>query len=450
MGDSAGRTGLWIGFGLIALLLPLPFLGNLREQVVPYISLTTAATLLLYGGIVWLRRRSKSIRPRDVLLVAVLLRAVVFPLEPSLSDDAWRYLWDGRLVANGISPYHHVPADPTLTPWRDELYGLQGYPETNTIYPPIAQLIFAGAAAFDSAPGSEPVVLYLLYKLLLIAAELGAIILLLRILGRLRLPATGAILYAWHPLVVVELAGQGHTDAFWVLALGLALSGFLLGRPGRGLPGLAFGVGTRLFPLLAMPLWLRFVERGRRPIGLLLALPFLLLLYPLLDPDAFSRYSTVAARFTNFYEFNGGVYFGIKGILDALHFAPSNAIAGGITTGLMLAGIAVVTLWPIRKRTVRALVTRMLAIVTLQIALGAKVHVWYFVVPLYLLSLWPERRLLLPWVWATLIAPLTYLYYVAEPFGEKMWAVALEWGGFALLLCAGYVAAMKGERERRD
>ncbi len=428
-----------IGGAILCCLLPLPFLGDLRQAVIPYIVLGLFATLLLYFGFSFLYKQRSAPKDRDILLIALLLRLVVLPIQPSLSDDAWRYVWDGRLVAEGISPYHHIPADPALAQFHDELLELQGYPETNTIYPPAAQLIFATAVSLSSPFSSSPLVPYYLYKLLLIAAELFAVWLLLQLLRCYRRSSLGAILYAWHPLAVVELAGQGHTDGLWVLSLGLALYGFATARAGKGLPGLSFGVATRLFPLLLLPLWSRFLSKRSLVVGGLLSIPFLLLLYVFIDPEAFSRYTTVAQRFTNFYEFNGGFYMAVKGLLDELHIKPSNRIAGGITTGLMLLGVAAITLWPLQKKTLSRLLAGVMGIVTLQIALSAKVHIWYFVLPLYLLAFVPDKRFGLAWLWVALIAPLTYLHYSTEPFQERVWVVALEWGGFAVLAAGSTV-----------
>lgn len=451
MGARSGGLALLCAAAMALCMAFCRFYGDLRGDAFAYAAAAVAATSLLYLFYLFLRK--KEIRPglRHILLVAALLRLLAFPQPPSLSDDAWRYLWDGRLTAEGINPYHYVPADPALASYHDDLFRLQGYPETNTIYPPGAQLIFAGAVSLGAPFGSDPLLLFYLYKLLLVAADLLAVYLLLRMLEKLRRPLAGAILYAWHPLVIVELAGQGHTDAFWVLATGLALYGFLFRTAGSGLPALGFGAAVRLFPLLVMPLWLRFAERGKRMVALLSALPFLLLLVPLLDPEALRRYSTVAARFTNYYEFNGGAYFAVKGLLDAARVSPSNTIAGAIITGLLLAGAAVITLRPLRRRTFSALLASAAAVVTLQIILSAKVHIWYFVLPLYLLAFRPDRPLSRAWLWAALVAPLTYLYYAVEPNRELMWVVVAEWGGFALLWSAGVVAErQKKRREKRE
>jgi hypothetical protein len=42
--------------------------------------------------------------------VAILMRLVLLPLTPELSDDIYRYLWDGQVQLAGINPYRYAPA----------------------------------------------------------------------------------------------------------------------------------------------------------------------------------------------------------------------------------------------------------------------------------------------------------------------------------------------------
>lgn len=428
-----------LGIGLFLLLSSLLVVSDLRANAATFVLIITSATLLLFG-LFRLTRGSGTAPSRTTIIVgAILLRVLLLPLTPSLSDDAWRYLWDGRLVLNGISPYHHFPNDSSLAGFHDELYRLQGYPETNTIYPPGAQLLFAASIAIAAPLGDDPLIGYYVWKIILVAIELGAILLLLKLLDRHRLDRGWALLYAWHPLVLVEIAGQGHTDGLWVAALGLAFWGYDRMRQGDGLGAVGLGVVTRIFPALIAPVWFRFIEPGRRVKALLWGVPVLLLLIPLLDPVAFDTYTRVAARFTNYYEFNGGFYYAVKRLLDELRVMPSNTIAGLITTGVLIVGVAMITLRPIRRRTFESLLLRVLGIITLQIALTAKVHVWYVVAPLFLLPLERSRRFAPGWLWMSLVAPMTYLYYAVVPNSEPLWLLWAEWAGLGLLLIFGFI-----------
>ncbi len=246
----------------IALLIaPLAWIDDLRAAVPLYLVLVTAAALLLYVGVRWIERSGRDISARTILVGALLLRLLVLPMQPSLSDDVWRYLWDGRLLLHGVNPYTALPADTSLTRFHDELFLRQGYPTTNTIYPPGAQLLFASVMAVSESVGSPFLVGYYCYKIVVLGLELLAIYLLLAALRLRGIPLHRAILYAWHPLPIIELCGQGHTDSIWAVAI-LAAFVLLLQRRGRGggraLGPLAFGAAGRLYPLGVMPLFLRY------------------------------------------------------------------------------------------------------------------------------------------------------------------------------------------------
>ncbi len=442
------RATLLVPVPIALILLQILLLGDLREHAYTYAFVAAAATIILYGGYLLIRRSGLTLGTPAIVGTALLLRLIVLPIQPSLSDDAWRYLWDGRLVTHGLSPYSGPPADSRFSHLHDDLYRVQGYPTTNTIYPPGVQLWFAGAVSFVS-PGTEAgrMVSYYIWKVFLVAAELAAILLLIGTLRRLGRSIVPVILYAWHPLAVMEIAGQGHTDGLWVLALALACYWFVAGRAGRGLGGLAFGASVRLFPLLMMPVWYRYLDRRERIIGIVLSIPFMLLLALLLDPDIIRRFGEVAVRFTDYYEFNGGAYYAVKSVLDTLHIKPSNVVAGRITTGVLLLGVAVVTLWPIRSREFGSLLARLLVIVTLQIALTAKSHVWYGVAPLALVTLEARGRFRPLWLWLTLVAPLTYLYYASDPPGESLTLLWIEWGGAVVAWVVGEIWWRRPGRE---
>lgn len=354
----------------------------------------------------------------------------MLPMGPSLSDDAWRYLWDGRLLLNGVNPYHVVPADPSIASLRDTLYVLQGYPTTHTIYPPGAQLLFAASVAPAVSFDLDHRVSLVLYKLILIVAEVIGIVCLLA-LRRLRgVSFTPVILYAWHPLPIVELAGQGHTDALWVMALGLAF--YAYARRGGGIPALALGGALRMYPLALIPLWIPFVGWRAWWRGIGLSTPILLLMLVFLDPIARDTILTVLSRFTNYYEFNGGVYYGAKHVLDTLGVVGSNRVAGALCVAANVVVHGAV-LWRCRRGgDVDRLMAAALVLVTAQIAFGAKAHIWYFAAPLFIATTLDDGALRRGWLWMSWIAPATYAMYLVTPPTERMDVVAVEWLGFVV------------------
>jgi alpha-1,6-mannosyltransferase len=186
-----------------------------------------------------------------ILIGAAAMRLGLLFTEPTLSNDIYRYIWDGRVQAAGINPYRYVPAAQELEVLRD----VKAWPLINradyavTIYPPVAQALFLGITRVG-----ENVVIMKLALLLFEAATVAALIALLR---RLAMPSTRVAAYAWHPLPVWEIAGNGHVDAAMIALLLLSLLVFLNGR--TLLAGVMATLGALIKPtaLLALPVYWR-------------------------------------------------------------------------------------------------------------------------------------------------------------------------------------------------
>lgn len=206
-------------------------------------------------GIVLAQRLADSLRSRDaiiaILACAALMRLALVFVEPYLSTDIYRYIWDGRVQTAGINPYRYLPSAPELAPLRDVAI----YPNINradyapTIYPPVAQAIFFIVTRFG-----ESVVAM---KIGLIAFEMGIVAALLAVLRRLEMPLSRVAIYAWHPLPIWEVAGNGHVDA---AMCALLVAGLLLYFKGRELAaGVLVTLGALVKPtaLLALPMFWR-------------------------------------------------------------------------------------------------------------------------------------------------------------------------------------------------
>lgn len=191
-----------------------------------------------------------------VLGVALLLRLLLIPVPPSLSDDIYRYVWDGRVLTAGYNPYLVPPEAPELVPLHGELWSEVSHRDVPTVYPPLAQALFALSTRL---PGS----IYGL-KATLALMDLGTCALLLLLARLWKLPPGRTIWYAWNPLVVVEIAGMGHIDALAVVLMVLTTA--LLALPTqRVVPGALAAAGavlSKLVPVVAFPVWARQSQRA--------------------------------------------------------------------------------------------------------------------------------------------------------------------------------------------
>jgi hypothetical protein len=267
--------------------------------------------------------RSADLVPRRAIWAGgVLLRAGLLPLTPFLSDDIYRYVWDGWVARNGINPFLYAPADSQLETIRTGWWSLINHPEIPTIYPPGAQIAFTILALLTAA--------WPLFKLAWILADLGVAWLIDRLARKRFGPGRHGplLLYLWSPLLVVEVAWSGHLETLGLLPMVAALA-FLAGRQRDGdevdgraaeagdRPGeaeatrgawaggalLGLGAAVKFAPLAAWPaLWRR---HGSKPAAIALLVPALLYLpYAAAGPRLFEALGTYAER----WEFNPGLF----------------------------------------------------------------------------------------------------------------------------------------------
>lgn len=211
----------------------------------PWLAALTGLTLI------WLTSlAAKPVSPALVLGTALVIR-LVFLFMPT-GDDVFRYVWEGRILLEGFNPYVHAPTDPLLAGCRDDVWKSVGHPGVTAIYPPLTQWIFAALASVKLGA--------LGFKIAFSAADM-----LLCALLCSRFGPRPAIVYAWNPLAAVSIAGGGHYDSLFMLAMVLAWFSWKqeAGSPVRTavLTGVAIALKWMALPIA---LWLVVDEWHRR------------------------------------------------------------------------------------------------------------------------------------------------------------------------------------------
>lgn len=144
------RTALTtaLGFGLLAATVAVHELGSLRVHNRGYVALASVMLVICGAASRLLWRRSRRVDVVVILAVAVAARALLAFDAPTLSDDVYRFVWDGRVQARGINPYSYAPADRPLVSLRDfPIFTHINRPFTRTVYPPADELVYAGVNA---------------------------------------------------------------------------------------------------------------------------------------------------------------------------------------------------------------------------------------------------------------------------------------------------------------
>ncbi len=234
-----------------ALFLYLHRLHDLELYVVETIAVGLAAGIVYFIVVFGLEHTRESRGAFWLILAAaILFRATLWPLAPTLSNDLYRYRWDGRAQLEGENPYLATPNDARLHALRDPANSNEmrmPAQEIPTIYPPLAEIVFRTAARFSPTP--------IAFKLPMEAADVLTMILLAIWLRSAGGRAYQLAIYAWNPLVVVEFAGSGHSDALALVAL---VGAFVIinSRPLVSTLLLACAALLKSFSILLFPLWL--------------------------------------------------------------------------------------------------------------------------------------------------------------------------------------------------
>jgi hypothetical protein len=246
----------------------------------------------------WVLRAGRApvtARTRLILLgfAALYLLTLLFTPQP-LSNDLYRYYWDGKLLSGGVNPYTYPPAAAELAPYRDGYWGLIFNREVPTGYPPLAEVLFAAAYRLRPDPW--------LLRGMAALASLGTAALLMHSLRVADQDERRALLYAWSPLVTLEFANSAHLDAYALLCMSAALLWALKRRPLASAVCLALGGLVKFFPVLLLPVWGR---RWGRKAWLAFALVFMLPWLPFIAGGApFTGLGIFAGR----GDFNGSLY----------------------------------------------------------------------------------------------------------------------------------------------
>jgi alpha-1,6-mannosyltransferase len=254
---------LLLGLTAVGLTLPQPVIGffgiGYGKALDQFVILGCTQGLIYFAAVALMLRRKPSARAIWWILgCAALLRLMVVVFPPFLSNDMYRYIWDGWVQAAGINPYRYIPADPHLAFLRDATV----FPNINranyahTIYPPAAELIFYAASRIGTLLAFPPV---LAMKLTMLVLEGIGIWAMIRLLDHAGLPRARILIYAWNPVPVWEFAGSGHVDAIAVCFIALALLAVCKGKNSWGAAALAGAVLTKFLPVILLPvLWRRW------------------------------------------------------------------------------------------------------------------------------------------------------------------------------------------------
>jgi alpha-1,6-mannosyltransferase len=359
-------------------------------------------------------------------LVYLVSASLVFRLMllfsvPALSDDVYRFIWDGKLLANGISPYSNLPSE--IIQKRDiigvtpALYAQLNSPNYYAIYPPVMQSIFwLGAKLFPTDIPST----IAFFKSVILVADIGIFYLMKRMLEKLGLPVWWCLWYILNPLVIVELTGNAHFESVMIFFLLLAFLLLLNSHYRTGAVMFGFGIATKIIPVLFMPVIFYYLgwKRGLY-FSLIAGITTLAQFALFLDASTINHLMQSAHLFIRHFEFNASIYYLVKAVAIWINGYNMISIVG--PTLFIIAGVMILLL-SVRAKIKHAteLFTCSLFIIFTWYLFATTVHPWYLTLTVAL-SVFTNYRFPIVWSFTAL---LSYSAYQFKPVHEIWWLIA--------------------------
>jgi alpha-1,6-mannosyltransferase len=459
------REHLWLFAGLtmavcFTAIIPLgPLRGPTLNRFLPlFLGASAAYAVAVY------ELGQSCISLRGIWVLAILFRLLLLPTgPPTLSDDVYRYIWDGRLLAHGVNPYAQRVNSPALDPLDSPQRELVNNDWMASPYLPVAQALFG--LVYGLVPDNT-----FAFQVAAVILDLLTGWLVIDLLKRLGLPQQAALIYLWNPLVIVASAHGAHIDAMMLFLLMGSLWSLVAlqrSRPPRDPDGppvkgasfapwkqmvspllLAGATLTKGIPALLLPV-LAWRWGFRRMLLYLLVTIAILLPFGLdagwglsaptrLNPGIESSSQANIGEglfgalriYADRWNYNGGLYHWLEITLSGYRTpgAVPPEIVGegpvraaklivGTLLGLVLAGVA----WKAREVRGDATLVRLCAVpLAAYLLLTTTVHPWYVSAILPLLPFWVQRenglvrchRFIWPWLYFGAAVSLSYLTYL--------------------------------------
>ena len=366
---------------------------------------------------------------RLLLFAGLLFRLVFLWAEPNLSQDFYRFLWDGHLWLEGGNPYRYTPDElmatgasqiPNALLLHEGMGELSARNYSN--YPPLNQLFFTLAALWG---GKSIMGTVIASRLILIFADVGVFYIGKKLLLHLNRSPHLIFWYFLNPLVIIELTGNLHYEGLMLFFFIWALYMFAINR--WIFAALLFGasISIKLIPLLFLPLFFKNLGwKKSLAFYILVLLTVAITLIPFYTPEFFSNYTaTLQLWFSNF-EFNASIFNLTKAIGAQCEVRSWELIKvyGKITPFITVAVLLLLTF--LRKtKTLSVLLENMLLVICLYYFMSSAVHPWYVIFPLFL-ALFTDYRF--PILWSALVI-LSYSAYMHPQISESMLLLSIEY-----------------------
>ncbi|MEO9482206.1 MAG: glycosyltransferase 87 family protein [Ekhidna sp.] len=412
---------------LAVYVLAIFALGNWIERYASF-TLLLAFSSAFFGYIFLLQKQENA---RILFITGLLARVLLFLSLPQLSDDLYRFIWDGTLLKNNIHPFEALPStylNQGIEGINAELYNQLNSPNYFTIYPPLNQFIFWLSVAVGNG---DWLVSANTIRLILLAGDLGSFFLLQKLLTHYGKSESMAHWYWLNPLVVLEFTGNLHFEGLVILFVLAGIFFYEHHRKWLSAAGFGLAIGTKLLPLIYLPfLFLKGLKEKKWIISILAGITSIITLLPLFDQTFIRAMSESLDLYFRSFEFNASIYFIARAIGFWIYGYNNIALIGPLLSVFSIVSILTISVvafwkqWSIPKA--------LLFILTFYLLFATTVHPWYI---LPLVALGVLSGYWYPIIWSFLIF-LTYLGYTKGGFELPTYIIVIEYVLTGLVLLA--------------
>ncbi|TRO64402.1 glycosyltransferase 87 family protein [Christiangramia sabulilitoris] len=369
--------------------------------------------------------------------LAIIFRLIPLWSLPELSQDFYRFIWDGRLIAKAWNPYQFVPDDLILRPnfsiaQASELLKGMGSLSSGhySNYAPLNQLIFAIAGWLSPKSITGAVIIF---RIAIILADVGILYYGRKLLRSMKIPEYRIFWYILNPFVIIEMTGNLHFESVMVFLL--VLSVYLLhhGKWFWSAVFLGMSVSIKLLPLMFLPLLFKYFIQAVGSLGMkgfrrlllyyLVCISTVIISFiPFYSAEVVSNFFRSVGLWFGKFEFNASIYYIVRWIGFQVKGYNIIETAGKILPFITILIILGLSLFRKNKNT-KQLLTNMLLAVTAYLLLSTTVHPWYLAIPL-ILSVFTEYKYMIIW---TAVVMLSYFAYSNADYSENLWLITLEY-----------------------
>ena len=408
--------------------------------------------ITLYSALFFLFYKLVQTNTSDFKLlmgIAILFRLVFLFATPNLSQDFYRFIWDGRMILEGFNPYLYTPDSFVKSvkfpvAQAQELYrGMGALSASNyTNYPPIKQFIFTLAAILS---GKSILGSLIVFRVFIIAADIGILYIGKKLLKHFKMPVNNIFWYILNPFIIIELTGNLHFEGIMLFFLLLSLYLLLLKKWEFAALIFALSISVKLIPLLFLPLFFQYFNKNEKEsesldypnnirvsnslnlkklIGFysIVGITILLLFAPFFSSEFVHNYSNTVGLWFSTFEFNASIYYVAREIGYRMTGYNQIAFIGKFIPILTILAVLMLTFFK-KNTSIKQLMVNMLFAASIYYFISTTVHPWYLAT-LLIVSIFTNFKF--PLVWSLVII-LSYMAYSSTQHSENLWIIGLEY-----------------------